>query len=360
MNVRGWNLRVLGLVFVTYAGFASLIGCGGGGSSFAILGDTNSFSQAPTVVDGKVDILWVVDNSGSMQSSQQNIADNFASFINLFNTKGIDYRMAVVTTEAYRAATGGAQTFAKFRDGTATTGYTGVFVITPTTPNLNQVFLTNILQGISGSGDERAFQSFKEGLTNSINDPFGFPRAGSFLSIIIVSDEDDFSHNGSGSIAGQYNNANLHTVDSYVSFLDTFTSSTAANRSLNYNVNSITIMDQPCLDLLNQTFTGRRIGTRYLELSDKTKGIKGSLCDDFGVTLASISNRIVQLKTAFVLNREPVPETIRVYVNGVEIPQSVDNGWSYSAANNSITFHGSAIPSSGATINVTFDPKSVL
>ena len=44
------------------------------------------------------DILFIVDNSGSMREEQQNLADNFGLFINEIAGAG-DYRIAVVTTD---------------------------------------------------------------------------------------------------------------------------------------------------------------------------------------------------------------------------------------------------------------------
>jgi hypothetical protein len=48
-----------------------------------------------------------------------------------------------------------------------------------------------------------------------------------------------------------------------------------------------------------------------------------------------------------------------VYVNGVVIPQNATNGWSYYPSNNSIRFHGTAIPAQGSSISVTFDPLTI-
>jgi hypothetical protein len=126
--------------------------------------------------------------------------------------------MAVTTSDAFKVLFGQPATMAKFKDGTDFTSHTGVFVVKPTTVNPVQTFVTNALQGIYGSGDERVFQSMKVALDSQLN--AGFLRAGAFLSVIIVSDEDDFSWDGSTSIDGQYNNTNLHTVASYVSYLE--------------------------------------------------------------------------------------------------------------------------------------------
>ncbi len=336
---------------------ALLAGCSQGAPSFSLLADENNFNQTPTVTNGKIDILWVIDNSGSMDSSQQNVADNFDSFIDLFNSKGMDYRMAVITTDAYRALFVPGQEIARFRDGTNATGHTGAFVIDPATPDLKQTFLVNMLQGIGGAGDERAFQSIKTALTHQLNAPYGFPREDAFLSVILVSDEDDFSHDAQASRAGQYSYAGMHSVQSYVDFLDQVSGGSASER--NFNVNSIAILDQACLDQLNAESPGRRLGIRYQELSNATNGIIGSLCGNFAQTLSSISNRIIELTTAFHLNRLPNPDSIQVFINGAAVPRDPSNGWQYRASNNSITFHGDHVPAAGSTITVRFDPITI-
>src|SRR5688500_10837964 len=49
----------------------------------------------------KVDVLWVIDNSGSMAEEQENLARNFQSFIELFTRGAVDYRIAVTTTDVF-------------------------------------------------------------------------------------------------------------------------------------------------------------------------------------------------------------------------------------------------------------------
>ena len=58
--------------------------------------------QPPVVgVCSKMDILFVIDDSGSMGEEQGNLAQNFPLFIealNNFNDGSLDYRVAVTTT----------------------------------------------------------------------------------------------------------------------------------------------------------------------------------------------------------------------------------------------------------------------
>jgi hypothetical protein len=338
-------------------------GCSPKGSTFSLLPDQNNFQQNAASTNGKIDILWVIDNSGSMATSQANLAANFQRFISTFDTKGFDYRLAVTTTDAYLELFGAGAAQSVFRDGTDNTSHTGVFVVTPQTPNLSQTFLTNVQQGTFGSGDERAFQSFKQALSNPANLPF--PRPDAFLSVIMLSDEDDFSHATPISFDNQYSNPALYTVDSYVAFLDSLTGATSVTRSMKYNVNSISILDEACRTTLSNAFPGRKIGTRYIDLSQKTNGVQESLCGDFGTAMSDISSKIIELVTQFFLTRVPNANSLSVTVGGVAVPELTSsspqpwNGFIYHADTNSITFHGNAVPGPGAAIAVSFDPTSI-
>ena len=110
-------------------------------------------------INTKIDILFVVDNSGSMFSSQQDLANSFGDFIDDFQTKGYDFRIAVITTEAWGENFWGGGFWegsdASFRSDA------GSAILTPETPNLETAFLQNIMQGTTGYGDERAFQSIE-------------------------------------------------------------------------------------------------------------------------------------------------------------------------------------------------------
>lgn len=343
-------------VFVVLS-FYLAIGCSNGTPSFSLLADQDNFLQNAHNATTKIDILWVIDNSGSMRTSQDTLAANFESFIAGIRDRNLDFQMAVTTTEAYRAAYT-TPSIAKFRDGTDATNHTGIFVVTPQTPNFEDVFITNALQGTTGYGDERAFSSFKEALNSNLN--AGFLRPDAFLSVIIVSDEEDFSHNSS-SFTESYSYPGLHTVQSYVDYLDTITGSSPDIKK--YSVSAMAIFDEPCRLTLNDSFPGRKIGLRYKELVEATNGITGSLCQDFAVQLEQISNQILSLATQFYLSRIPIEETISVIIDGLTINEisgsNPTNGWTYNAENNSIIFYGTAIPQQGAQIQINYDPVSV-
>jgi len=73
----------------------------GGGNGSDGGGNGTDGGQVPTEVCSKMDILFVIDDSGSMGEEQANLAQNFPLFIqalNDFNEGSLDYRVAVTTT----------------------------------------------------------------------------------------------------------------------------------------------------------------------------------------------------------------------------------------------------------------------
>lgn len=329
-------------------------GCDKGGSNFSVLSTSAQFEQQVTFEPRKIDVLFVVDNSGSMSSSQTALANNFPSFINYFNSKGYDYRIAVTTSDAFygdQFVTSGCSLCninqTKFKSGTTPKMY----VLESTTPNIASAFAQNIYVGTSGSGDERAFSSFKAALSSSLN--VGFHRPSAFLSVIIVSDEDDFSHNDIN-MNESYTQPTLHSIASYKTYLEGFTSGQA---NTDFHVSTISVLDSACRNSLG---SGRKIGTRYIALADATGGSKNSICSTFDTVLNDISTHIAeQIKAQFFLTRTPILTSIRVIIEGILVPQDAINGWTYDTPTNSVSVHGTFTPAAGASVTINFDPESV-
>lgn len=372
----------------------AMTACSNNQSSFSLLPASQNFQQSNSSTSNKVDLLWVVDNSPSMIPAQNNILNNISAFMTNFQSKNLDFKLAVTTTEAYLAGTKftGNNAYSQFRDGatlyqldaqgrpTTTVSYSkysGIFVIVPGVLNLINTFITNAYQGDQGSGDERAFRSLQIALNDSQNT--GFHRPDAYLAVIILSDEDDFSGDSriEGSWIGQlpgetfaqyqaryvpdhdYAAPTLDSVATYISFLDTFTNSTPSNR--HYNVSAISVLDNTCQTA--QTSAGSPnsiIGQRYVDIAHQTAGTVGSLCDtNFAATLTKIQENILELSSQFFLQRTPVVSSISVVVNSASISQDPVNGWTYNATVNSIVFHGSSIPPQGANIAINFDPTTI-
>jgi hypothetical protein len=332
--------------------------CDKSGGGVSILSAEENFKVSISTQPRPVDILWVIDNSGSMQSSQTNLTNNFNSFIQDFVTLKYDFRMATTTTDTWFEQYNGNSLYSsRWRVGNRTGGTptnSGVFVMNKNTPSLNSVFTTNANVGINGNGDERAFSSLKRSLDNTAN--ADFRRSNAFLAVIIVSDEEDFSRTDS-SFSENYNDPKLIPVSTYVSYLDTLTGSNATNRKDAYQVNSIYIKDATCLAALaNST---QKIAIRYGEISDTTGGVKASLCDPFNTVLQSIKDKILVASAVFKLDREPQDGSIVVKVNGTSIASGATT-WTFDSVTNSIRFAPQSVPAADDNIQITYDPKTLL
>jgi hypothetical protein len=78
-----------------------------GGSALAQFGDRTAIQCEPfTTNAGVVDFLFVVDNSGSMGSHQQALADAGDAMANSLNNSSLDWRIAMVTTNYASWGTG--------------------------------------------------------------------------------------------------------------------------------------------------------------------------------------------------------------------------------------------------------------
>ena len=344
------------------------------GTNFGLSSVNQGYQQRVSETIVKVDVLWVVDSSGSMETSQTEVANNFQSFINKFQSSQFDFQMAVVSTDAWVDHIGATDPVhnksigrSRFNDriydaeGKIVLGNSGTFVLDTNTPNLDQTFVEAVRVGVVGNSDERGLQSLVGALENTANKADGFPRADALLAVIVLTDEEDYSHDGQDFLpdgSDIYANPALHPVSDYYDYLMDYTNSTQENQKFIFN--AISIFDDACLAELNTgDFQGRVKGLRYQELAVMTGGYQGSLCDDFSDVMSGITDRILEFTTRFPLNREPIVDTIRVYVNEAEVAQDVTNGWTYDSVSNSIVFHGTAIPPQSALVLINFDPTGL-
>lgn len=97
------GLRILGsgsLLLIV----ASITACTGQlPGSFRFAQQEEDFSSID--VNTRLDILWVIDNSGSMANEQVKIRDGFVSFAQKYMKPAWDIRLAVITTDTYLAHT---------------------------------------------------------------------------------------------------------------------------------------------------------------------------------------------------------------------------------------------------------------
>jgi hypothetical protein len=157
----------------------------------------------------KMDIVFVVDDSGSMKEEQSNLASNFPKFVNVleqFKTKSgakLDWRVAVTTTGrdvSYTMATplGSFPMSEKGDNGafrnTKSCG-TSARWVPETDANASSEFSCLAQVGTGGPSIEMPLYSLKLAFNDRMTDGTnkGFLRDDALLALVIMTDEDDCS-----------------------------------------------------------------------------------------------------------------------------------------------------------------------
>jgi hypothetical protein len=168
----------------------------------------------------KIDILFVVDNSGSMEQEQQNLAANFPAFASQIdeyrNSTGqpLDYHVAVTTTdvgwkfEKWNLDFGNLPETLFAND--TFPGNDGAFVTSGNSScnfPAGRKFLQKgdadfatklscaLTQGIDGSATERPLEAARAAVVDRVSDGTnaGFLRPDALLAVVILTDEEDCS-----------------------------------------------------------------------------------------------------------------------------------------------------------------------
>ena len=135
----------------------------------------------------KIDILWVVDNSGSMAKHQDAIADEVRGFLNKIQQTGLNFHLGVTTTDMSSRPDLECNPNAPNPARGRLVGPERYLV--RTSSNLYGKFSQAIRQGQCGSNAERGLEAMETALTTSDNGDFLRPEA--MLVVIFLTDEDD-------------------------------------------------------------------------------------------------------------------------------------------------------------------------
>lgn len=409
--------RLLGNTLLVAIFLTSLVGCDS--PSFNLAGVSDQFSQSVSV-NNKVDIIWIVDGSGTMATHQENLARNFTGFIQQFRDKGFDFHMVVASNDAwvreqnYNAAScflfydplhpmyspngpnpsedptnlylssadceGTLATWGEltaFRDGDIYGSISGVsgarsgqYIITSdmNDEEMLQVFQTNVKTGTRGDGvAESTLSSLRAVLRRDADGKriYGgethtvlenFRRPDAFLAVITVSDEEDQSYVFGSN--DRYANSEAYTAD-FIRFLDGYTGiiDTTERR---YSISGIVLQDiANCPYELHAQVSE---SPYVMAAAQATRGITGEICSpDFYKDLENIAEKVITLATRFVLTSKPVVSTLEVLVDGQTIEQDSVNGWTYieEQGKHYIEFNGTSVPSETSVVSVDFTPAGL-
>lgn len=310
-------MRTLSLIL----GGLFLVGC----QEYEIHGDPDVYGEpnppdlsTPVVTDRvvqvtvpSVDVLFVIDNSGSMIEEQDALKASFAKFMNYFMGSGLDWHVGVVSTDMVDNSHRG-----RLREAD------GVRYLDSSSATPVETFKKMASMGTDGSWDEKGRAAAWAALV-LLNDSYnaGFYRDEANLSIVVISDEDDVSGTTPVSKA------------EFISWLQTHKS-----REGMTSFSSI-VGDVPsgCTGPGGDAYPGRE----YVDTTNAVGGIFHSICDaNWDSVLAELGMQAAGLKREFYLSEVPVEDTIDVWVDvdGEEHYFTAGSDYTYSRSRNSITF----------------------
>lgn len=274
-----------------------------------------------------LDILFVIDDSGSMGTHQDNLAKNIPQFTDeIFKTKFLDYHIGVISSTSYAGGFGGGTGACCGKLFGAPPPFGAPFgtpsnpvYVDRKTPNADVVLSQNLIVGTNGSASEMFFEpvqsAFSPTLLTGAN--AGFYRKNAYLAIIFITDTDDQS-----------------SIDpsSFWNFLVTMKGS--ADKII---IGAAYVPDAE-FDTCQAEYDIQSLD-KLPQLFKTAKALTFSLCDpNYGAKLAEISKFIVSKSRRKFLTDIPDPATINVTIGGIEIPKDFKKGWSYNAFYNSLEF----------------------
>ncbi|MFO0725322.1 MAG: MopE-related protein [Myxococcota bacterium] len=253
----------------------------------------------------RVDFLWVVDNSASMQEEQQALSDAADTFFGALQRSRIDFRLGVVTTDG-EALRGG--------------GFT----------NDLDAFKTRIKVGINGNGIEEGIEYGVRAIdrASTATDAVARLRPNAIPVVIFVSDEES---------------TNLRPVSQYIDALH------------QKNVLAFAIVGPRPRGCLAVGRGAARVGEAYIEVADALGGLSASICaQDLTRPIEEILVAAAGAASLTQLVDQPISGSLEVQLPQSLIPRGRQNGFDYEPAANSILFFGAATPPEGTRFRVSY------
>lgn len=254
------------------------------------------------------DIVFLVDQSCSMDSHSQKLANNFSDFITNLDKYSTDWQIAVMNND----------------NGCNNSG-----ILTPSMGRAAYVdaFRTSVGSG-GGSYTEKLFTVAQTGIekTDSGECNTGLMRGDALLHLIFVSDEEEQS-------SGSWSN---------------YINSIIAKKGSADNVRVSSIVGYSNTSCFNSDSSR---GTRYVDAVNGTGGISLEICSDWATSanLEMLAEASV-IQNTYELSNEAIEETIVVEVNGSTVSSS---DYYYDASSNSVIFTNNT-PEEGDTIDISY------
>lgn len=267
----------------------------------------DSFDQ-PQSVDG-VDILWIIDTSGSMSRFDPELMAGIEAMINALPESG--WRLAMLSNDPTKAAIE-----AQF----------------PLVPGDDIADAMDMYTAMGRGGMEEGFDAAYEYIINNTY-AATWMRPDAALLVVMVSDEEEQS------------DAHFLNIDDFKSWYSSLRGGSAFLAS----INNVSQVDSICAS----PPSARDVGDRYMEATTHFGGVIVDICsEDWAPGVHDATSRLEpyeKLELTYVVSDE---STIRVFVNGIP-----NWDWNYQASDNTIYF--TVIPSGNDHVEIAYhyDPN---
>jgi hypothetical protein len=248
----------------------------------------------------KVDVLVIVDNSGSMSLEQSNMATRFNTFLS--KLQGLDWQVGIVTTDMRTDSKNSALKDGRLLYFSRLKSY----LIKSTDPiaTAQTAFAETVQRPASeGSGNEQgiaaAYRALERATSNTAPN-VGLIRPGAALSIILVTDSDE-------TVAGNENTGDVTTFGpkNMPDLLLNYVKTNLPGKTFKYNSIIVRDNDLACLNLKDSG--NEAYGKNYQKMTNLTSGVLGNVCEsDYGNQLSVIGDNTTEQIKVVPLDCAPV------------------------------------------------------
>ncbi len=242
----------------------------------------------------RVDLLFVIDNTPSMESARAALSDAAERLVTALDADQLAWQVGVVSTDIESADRGMLQG--------------DPWIVTPSTSN-GPTAVSRALDVPSGNAPTGGLGAATLALTEPLRsaDNRGFRRTDTALHIVVLSDADDQSTDILG----------VDPADAFLELLDDEREATAQPATLSAVVGDA---GSGCTGLAGTALPG----DSYIAVAQASGGAVASICDaDLGAVVSSLGTLVQEGTRRFELQAVPVPDTVRVEVDGTRL----DTGW---------------------------------
>lgn len=261
----------------------------------------DSFSQ-PYSVDG-VDILWVIDTSGSMSRYEPQLLAGIAAMLAALPESG--WRLAMTSNSPDKAAVE-----AQF----------------PLVPGDDIVDAEDMYNAMGVGHREEGFDATYEYI---VNNPYSstWMRSDAALLVVYVSDEEDQS-------------------DDHFPVVSDFNVWYGSQRGGSVFIASVINLDS-AESVCAHTVNAIDVGDRYMEATNYFAGTIVDICsDDWSPGVTDASNQVDPYEE-WTLSHVPYPDSIRVFID-----TQLNADWTYDAATNTVQF--TVLPPAGSLVEIGY------